>query len=257
MVPLISYGTIHDYIKSIQQQAKIKIKEQERSQQSASSQGSPLFTEQSAMLNATFTEAQSQADAVRMSTIDMGLRCGRKLSFGELEYLKKNNPDLYAKAVRIAKEREDYEKNLRYCKTKKDVLSVRMNKIASFMMELGAASERGDYAAVEEIGLRAMSINEEHTAFVNSKRYQQLPRDEKEYAERKKKRELNRKNERNTLVLMTREVPVRNEWLEKAAKGKAYTPNSGNEKQAKTQELVSAGNGKQTKAQGLGSAANQ
>jgi len=48
------------------------------------------------------------------------LRAGKKLSQAEMDFLKEHAPELYAKAVRVARQREDYERSLRQSQSKRE-----------------------------------------------------------------------------------------------------------------------------------------
>ena len=54
--------------------------------------------------------------------INFKMMCGKRLSHEEKEFLKQHFPDTYEKAIRIEKEREEYRKALRSCKTKEAAL---------------------------------------------------------------------------------------------------------------------------------------
>ena len=53
--------------------------------------------------------------------IDMKLNSGQKLTAEEMEYLQKHDPQKYQKVKQIEAEQENYEKELKRCKTKDEV----------------------------------------------------------------------------------------------------------------------------------------
>ena len=202
MVPLI--GTVHDYAKGVQNQANLRMKQRELSLQSAG--GAPNAYAQ------FISQLRQQTETVKKGMIDLKLKSGKRLSAAEMEYLRKNDPDMYAKAVRIAREREAYEKELRNCRTKQDVQRLRLGKMSSLMSELNTAAAANDTAAAEEIQMRASAIGDEHGRFVGSKTYMRLPKDDAEYAERKRRGD---QAKGIAVGLYVREIPVKTEWLRK------------------------------------------
>ncbi len=61
---------------------------------------------------------------------------GETLTAAELDFLKKYAPELYAKAVAIAEERQELEQRLRRAKTKGEVESIRSEKITSLVTQM-------------------------------------------------------------------------------------------------------------------------
>ena len=64
------------------------------------------------------------------------LQNGEKLSSEEMEYLRKNAPELYEKALQISTERTACENELKNCKSKEDVQRLKMHKTASYLPEV-------------------------------------------------------------------------------------------------------------------------
>lgn len=107
-------GNINSYIK----QCGLRIKANMRLESGVSSIGK--IAEQTA----------SQKKQIAMSGIVSKLDFGKKLTQEELEYLRENDPQLYAKAVKIALERAQYERQLKRCKTKEEARKLHLSTTA-------------------------------------------------------------------------------------------------------------------------------
>lgn len=87
-------------------------------------------------------EIKSQAADVRdgnqLSEIDAKLKSGAELSSSEMEYLKKESPELYQEALKIKAERAQYKRELNACQTKEDVERLNASKMQSFFSEAKA-----------------------------------------------------------------------------------------------------------------------
>lgn len=127
--------------------------------------------------------------------IDAKLKAGADLSPEEIEYLKKNDPDAYREYEEIKREKENYEKQLKNCKTKEDVERLKMNKMGQFMAEAKGISQNPNIPKGKKLGLmekllkKVMGINTVHIAFTRTSQYQNLPTEEEIEEEEKKKKE--------------------------------------------------------------------
>lgn len=122
--------------------------------------------------------AKSKETERKVQRILNKLRSGKKLSPGELEYLEKNAPAVYAKALKITRERVQLEERMKNAKSKEavaDVLQDALNTVDALSM--------GD---ADETMIR---INQYTDAFQEMKKtgeYQELPNTvEEEKRERK------------------------------------------------------------------------
>lgn len=125
-------------------------------------------------------QAEQEAIAKRLTTITGKLKAGKKLSGQDLQFLSRHAPELFEKAVKIAKEREEYQKQLKKCRSKEEVQQLHARKTQMFATEAKAISnanmpEGEKLAKLEELNMRAMAIGDEYTAYVKSERYQRLP----------------------------------------------------------------------------------
>lgn len=137
-------------------------------------------------------ESQDLADTQRMGSIMSKLKSGQRLSPGELKYLAEKAPQLYEKAVKVTKERDEYAKKLKECKTKEEVESLHMEELTSFAAEAKTISNSNIPKAeklekLEEINMRSMAAFNEYSNFVASADYQRLPDSEEDKEEKKDK----------------------------------------------------------------------
>ena len=70
------------------------------------------------LLKTTNSNSKDQANALRKAFIKQELMNGKELSDEEMRFLKDQDPELYAKAQKAEKAREDLRAELRRCKTK-------------------------------------------------------------------------------------------------------------------------------------------
>lgn len=128
------------------------------------------------LVNQDSEEAKSQ----KLQSIAGKMKAGQRLSKAELDYLRENAPDVYDKAVKIEKERKAYEKRLKKCKTKDEVMRVNAQKLQQFGAEMkgimqSSMSKGEKEAAMEDLGMRVMAILNEHNEFVKSPAFEKLP----------------------------------------------------------------------------------
>lgn len=129
-----------------------------------------------------------------LAAIDGKLKAGGELTKEELEYLKANNPQLYEEAMEIKREREAYKHALKNCKTKDEVERLNTNKMNQFLSQAKTISSNPNLskgekkAQLEKILRRVMGIRVEHNRFIQTKEFQDLPREEELREEKEKKK---------------------------------------------------------------------
>lgn len=105
------------------------------------------------MLSASSTSKDS---GERVESLRQKLMNGRELSDEELRYLEKNNPDLYEKAVKTQRVREDLRQELKHAKSKAEaqqaVTRARIAIAASAKAELSGAGGLGTAAGTSSAG---------------------------------------------------------------------------------------------------------
>ena len=112
------------------------------------------------MLAASKTEAAQtadQAEALRTALIKQELMNGKELSDEEMRYLKEKAPDLYAKAQKAQKAREELKEELQHCRTKAEARQAVMHAMAKASAE--ASAELASARAMTAGGASAASMS--------------------------------------------------------------------------------------------------
>ena len=104
--------------------------------------------------------------ATTLECITNKIKFGKRLTRDEMEFLKIHNPELYSKAVKIEKEREEYRRALRDCKTKEEARNLHLAKVFQPKMDVELK----------------MALFDEFTEFLKSNEFEELP-SEREFDE--------------------------------------------------------------------------
>ena len=139
------------------------------------------FNKSSKAQNAGNIDAENKQQ--RIEALRNKLKSGKKLSSSEMEFLRENSPELYEKAVKIMKEREDYARRLRNCKTKENVRRLQMEKSQQLSAEAKSISS-------EELQMKISAMFDEHTSFLKKPEYYALP----EYDDEEKEKHVKSKS---------------------------------------------------------------
>ena len=163
-------GRITDYIKTAQfeqkwQQKKIEI--------------STANPKNSNPVSAFLKSDNDWIKTKRIEDIKNKMKSGRRLSHEEKEFLRIHAPDLYEKAIKIEKERDEFRRALSNCKTKEEAALLKTSKSLELKTEADATScktkdgkELGD---LEFIAMRMMAIFDEFANFIKSEEYADIP----------------------------------------------------------------------------------
>ncbi len=173
-------GSIQNYLKMSELTQKFELKKSE----STLSLNSDELTERQKEIQQLEKQAEDIRKSNKISSIDSKLKAGGVPTDKELKYLKENNYTLYTKAVAVLEERKAYRKAVENARTKDEVSRINNLKLQQFTTEIKAA--KGDFEKTEQIGRRFMGVMSEHTSFINSKRYNDLPTDKEYYSGKKK-----------------------------------------------------------------------
>lgn len=117
----------------------------------------------------------------RTQMIDAKLKGGEELTAAEMQFLKKNNPDLYMKAQQVKRERNMFRKQLESCQTKDDVAAIHLNKINSLATMANKIKNNPNLSddqkkeMLDQVQRRTMAIQNEYSKFINTKKYRDLP----------------------------------------------------------------------------------
>ncbi|MDR0517914.1 MAG: hypothetical protein LBH25_12800 [Fibromonadaceae bacterium] len=133
---------------------------------------------QGSVLSSVFKQNDETIKAMLVERIKGKMKLGQKLSNDEKEFLRKNAPNLYEKAIKIEKEREEHRQALNNCKTKEEARRLHMEKCLQIQMETKAASsdkDGPDLDAVEFMAMRMAAVVCEFSEFAQSSEYEDKP----------------------------------------------------------------------------------
>ena len=154
-------GRINDHLKT----ANLEIKWQQR-KNSPFIPDNPNKKEENTITSLIKQNEETQKTET-MQRIDRKLKTGKKLSVAEMDYLRKNAPDLYAKAVKIETEREEYRRALSRCKTKEEAEQLHTEKTMMLLAESSAVAgnpyipKERKQELLEFTAMRAAALNNE------------------------------------------------------------------------------------------------
>ena len=106
---------------------------------------------------------------LRIQLIKNKLKLGREISHEELEFLKEHSPETYGKALEIIKEREEFRRELKSYRSKKQVDKAYELRISGYITAMKNAGED-----VEVIQMKAAAIRDEYNKFRISDEYKEL-----------------------------------------------------------------------------------
>lgn len=101
------------------------------------------------------------------------INAGEKLTAQELNYLRRNNPELYQKVMRLEIKRKSLEQRLKNCKSKKEAAEIISNEIAN------VSKKDPDRELIIKV------IEKTIKEFKKSAKYQSLPNKDEEEEEKK------------------------------------------------------------------------
>ncbi|MCL2283247.1 MAG: hypothetical protein FWC26_08015 [Fibromonadales bacterium] len=137
-------GRIFDYVK-----VNLGTKAQQKKEEPAAPSG----------LSAFFKQHNEMKKTLTLENITNKMKFGKRLTKDEMEFLKIHNPEMYAKALKIEKEREEHRRDLRRCKTKEEAMNLHVSK--AFQPKMDSDLK--------------MALFDEFTEFVKSKEFDKLP----------------------------------------------------------------------------------
>lgn len=148
-------------------------------------------TERERQIAAFKQQTRDSYKAQSLAVIDSKMKSGVLLSGAEMEYLRKNAPETYKKAVEIEREREAYKKSLKKCRSKEEVARLNTQKLNQFVAQARAVSSNPNIPnakkqeALEFIQMRAAAIQNEYIAFRQTEQYKNLPEKDETVKNRK------------------------------------------------------------------------
>ena len=126
--------------------------------------------------------------ARRLQAIGNKLQSGQRLSSADMEFLREHDPKTYEKAVKIAKEREEYRRALENAKTKEEAQMIHTKKMSMLTAEAKSAQKADEKGGSQGwsilVAWKTAAIINEFTGFIKSDEYSKKP-NEHELVERK------------------------------------------------------------------------
>ncbi len=129
-------------------------------------------------------QAEQMRKSQKHANIDAKLAAGEELTPEEIEYLRQNNPQALKDYEDTQRERENYKRALRNCRTKEEVERLKYTKMGQFMAEAKKISSNAcipkgkKVALLKKILQQATAVEDEHKEFLKTSRYASLPTEE-------------------------------------------------------------------------------
>lgn len=129
-------------------------------------------------------QAEQMRKSQKHANIDAKLAAGEELTPEEIEYLRRNNPQALKDYEDTQRERENYKRALRNCRTKEEVERLKYTKMGQFMAEAKKISSNAcipkgkKVALLKRILQQATAVEDEHKEFLKTSRYASLPTEE-------------------------------------------------------------------------------
>lgn len=107
--------------------------------------------------------------ARRIEALRAKLKAGKRLTSEEMDFLREHAPELYIKAVRVAMERDEYERALRRAKTREEVERLQHLQMANL-------TDRLRHLDPEEGEMLVNAIADVNREYQNSDEYKEIMR---------------------------------------------------------------------------------
>lgn len=179
----------------------VKLAELDNKWQQKKQKGGKAFSKEMDPMTKQIMQYKEDLEKMRenreLSAITAKVKAGEGLTPDEIEYLQKNNPQMYKEYMEVQSEKEAYERELKSCRTKDDVERLKLNRMSSFMAQAKSVMnnpnipEGAKLALMEKILMKTMGVQKVHMKFVQSSYYKSLPTDEELAEETKEKTESN------------------------------------------------------------------
>ncbi len=127
---------------------------------------------------------EEEKKSMRLANIDGQLKSGELPSKKDLEFLKKNRPELYEEVMEIKREREDYKKALERCQSKEEAEKLQKMHRDNFFSQIKAINSANipkekKLAEIEKVNRKMAGYNAEFEKFKKSNKFKSLPEKEK------------------------------------------------------------------------------
>ena len=165
------------------QQQRVPSRDAESTDTRRTEQNTEPMTQHQRMAEFLQESKEENRRAMAVLALEGRMLSGGRLSSDELSFLRENAPHLYEKAVRVAHERREFERQLENARSKREVADIHHRAMTQFAAEAGNVARSGlpraeRESAMKAIQMRMAAIQNEHARFVQSERYQALPDDD-------------------------------------------------------------------------------
>lgn len=129
-------------------------------------------------------QSQNDRTAKLKSQIDLKLKSGQRLTPEEMQYLEAHEPEKYRYVKSMQAEQENYERELKSCKTKDEVQKVKMEHTAASLSAVNtimhdpAIPENKKFELIMREHFKNQAFQESTREFVESGKYAKLPTEE-------------------------------------------------------------------------------
>ena len=174
-------GTIYNAVKMTQMENQWQKKQQDLNGKKDKKDKNKELTVEEKQLQRYEEDLAQMRESNKKSYISNKLMSGGELTAGEIEYLKRNAPELLKEYEEIEQGKEAYRKQLKGCKSKEDVEKLKTTKMGEFMAQTKKIASNPNIPKSKKIGLlekimkKMAVIQKEHQKFVKSLAYKSLP----------------------------------------------------------------------------------
>lgn len=171
-------GTIHNMI----QMAELDSRWQQKKENNFKKQEE--LTPEERQIQHYQEQLEKMREGNKSSDIYVKIKSGAELTYEEIDYLKKNNPNALREYEDIKREKEAYKNQLKNCRTKEEVEELRVQKMNSYISEARRISsnpyipEGKKSELMDNIMARVLNIQDAHMDFTKTIKYISLPDDE-------------------------------------------------------------------------------
>lgn len=126
-------------------------------------------------------KSRANGSAKMSAQIDLKLKSGQRLTADEMDYLQKTDPQKYQQIKSMEAEQENYERELKRCRTKEEVQRVRMSHTAASLNAVNsiknnpAIPEEKKLELIMQEHYKHMAFETSTKEFIESGKYAKLP----------------------------------------------------------------------------------
>ncbi len=195
---IMMIGNVNQYATNL----KMSIKWQQKKNEGNYTQKEDQLFPELEMCREQLEQLRENTKPADVQAIYSKLQAGKRLNAEEMRYLEQNDPVAYQKAKEIEAEREQYERELKNCKTKEDVERLQTVRLGMRMAKVNSIANNpniGDNKKMELLmfeNAKNQAEAEVLAKFKDSLRYQQLPTEQEKIEEMEQKAEALRGEEK-------------------------------------------------------------